>query len=153
MIWRITLIIAVFLWPSAASSQSTPTLQINLTYPQLGKPLSFSRLTFLPTPQDAPRRAKIDSYAASTSNCVKTVRDAGFDVPRSANGWAGTIPTNTNKISEGQIAMAVTTDGAHGHLLVVKMINGKLVSIIEGNFPNGVGRIVPPSTVKGFIVS
>ena len=153
MIWRITLIIAVLLWPSAASSQSTQPLQITISYPQPGKPLEFRELTFLPVPSERlnlPRRA---SFSGKSGNCYTTVVSAGYKLPRTENGWAGTLPVNANKITDGQLAVVVTSEGPHGHVLVVRQVQGKLVSVIEGNYPGGgVGRIVPPSVVKGFIL-
>lgn len=85
-------------------------------------------------------------------NCVTTVVQAGYKLPKSRNGWAGTIPTNAKSINEGQLAVAVTTEGTHGHVLVVKRVDGQYISVIEGNYPNGIGRVVPTTVIKGFVI-
>jgi hypothetical protein len=88
----------------------------------------------------------------ASRNCVTTVLRAGYTLPPTKNGYAGTIPTNAKDIKDGQLAVAVTTEGPVGHVLVVKKVDGKYVSVIEGNFLNGVGRIVPTSVIKGFVL-
>jgi hypothetical protein len=103
-----------------------------------------------PEPVVAPRRPSKRAYF-NGYNCVTTLRAAGYSVPRTKNGYAGTIPTSLQDISEGETAVAVTNEGPVGHVVAVKKVDGKLISVTEGNHPVGVGRVVPDGVVKGFV--
>lgn len=83
-------------------------------------------------------------------NCIATVKGAGYDVPRTLDGTAGSIPVVGKEIAEGEVKVAITREGPVGHALVVQKIDGVLVSVVEGNHSIGVGRIVDPSVLKGF---
>ena len=89
--------------------------------------------------------------ARATYNCVAHLRLKGFDVPRTLNGYAGSIPVRTQEISEGEVKIAVTREGTYGHVVAVQLQNGVLVSVEEGNHSEGVGRTVPWEVLKGFI--
>lgn len=159
----ITLLISVVPWllPSPVVAKHLP---ITTTYPHLHPqrvPFVAPTLPYVPFKEVAiaPKRALARTYTQKRqytgrngNNCVATVRAAGYYLPRSRNGFAGTIPTNARSIEEGQVAVAITREGPVGHALVVKKVGGKLISIVEGNFPNGVGRTVPPSVIIGFII-
>lgn len=93
-------------------------------------------------------KPKTTSYRGG--NCIKTLRDAGINVPRTLDGTAGSIPTKSQEIAEGETKVAITYEGPVGHALLVKLIDGQLISIVEGNHAIGVGRIVPLSVLKGF---
>ena len=92
------------------------------------------------------------SQVGYSGGCVKHLRDRGYYVPRTLNGYAATIPVDTQSIEEGEIKVAVTREGGvQGHVVAVQKVNGKLVSVSEGNHSVGEGRVVPSSVVKGFI--
>ena len=84
-------------------------------------------------------------------NCISTLKQAGYAVPRTTDGFARSIPVVGKDIAEGETKVAITYEGAVGHALVVKKIEGQLVSVVEGNHSIGVGRVVDPSVLKGFV--
>ncbi len=89
-------------------------------------------------------------------NCVATVRNAGYyvpPVPRNSSGQYSPLllSVDSTDIAEGEVRVAVTYEGPVGHVLVVQKVNGQLISIVEGNHPVGVGRVVPLSVLKGFL--
>lgn len=91
-------------------------------------------------------------YRYYGSNCVSTLRNAGINVPRALDGArAVTIPTVGKEIAEGQTKVAITYEGgSFGHAVAVKKIDGKLISVVEGGYINGVGREINPAVLKGF---
>ena len=132
---------------------AVPPLKVQSTTPQFYAQIQDQRT--IPTQRLIPYALALpvikDKPIRRWGNCVWTVRMAGYYVPKSRTGWAGSISVNSKYLSEGKIAVAVTYEGPYGHVLVVKKIDGQLVSIVEGNHSEGAGRIVDPSIVKGYI--
>ena len=87
---------------------------------------------------------------AYRGDCVSTLRGAGYNVPRTTDGYARSIPVVGKDIAEGEVKVAVTYEGAVGHVVAVKQVDGQLISVTEGNHSQGVGRVVSPSVLKGF---
>lgn len=93
------------------------------------------------------------SFRKDTGNCVSTVRNAGYFVPRTIDGYARTIPVSSKAMPpEGKTVVIKTAESKLGHVLVAKNVGGKLVSIVEGNHPIGEGRTVPLQYYRGYII-
>jgi len=53
-------------------------------------------------------------------------------------------------MKEGERAVISTSEGrGTGHVVYVQKVNGQYISLIEGGYPGGVGRIVSKSVIRG----
>jgi len=98
-----------------------------------------------------PDTKKIPSVRAYRGNCYRTVKNAGYDLPRTIDGYARTIPAVSRPIAEGEEVVLKTAESSLGHVLVAKKVDGQLVSVVEGGHSLGVGRVVDPSLVLGVV--
>lgn len=145
----------MLLMPLSLSAQSCPSLTINVTYPQLSTPRRVPfRLSSLPivASRVVPTRhwrPVVRFYPRSRYNCVWIVRNAGFAVPRSTDGFARTIPVSSKGLPpEGKLVVIKTSESRMGHVLVARRVGNVLTSVVDSV---GKGRIIPLSVYRGYI--
>ena len=87
-----------------------------------------------------------------TGNCVDAVQRAGGKTYRTQDGYARTMPIDSVELPpEGVVVTIKTTESAMGHILMAKLVDGHLISVVEGGHSIGKGRIVPKEVYQGFI--
>lgn len=103
-------------------------------------------VAILPLVGDKPLKRQ---YRVSGGNCVTVVRQAGFVVPQNPRILAKYLPIQTTKMPlEGKKVVVVTYESSSGHVAVIQNIGGKLISVVDSA---GVGRVIDPSVVKGYL--
>jgi len=85
-------------------------------------------------------------------NCVSTLKQAGIlkCTDCSPTDMARDIPTNLKSLEDGKCAVVVTTESRAGHVLYGCKQGGNIVSVVEGGYVGGQGRVVSPDVVIGY---
>ena len=105
--------------------------------------------SYLPTPTNKPLPKP--RIGATRRNCVTVVKLAGYHVPRTKDGWARTIPMTSVKLPpENTVVVMKTAESWMGHVLVGKVVNGQIISVVDSE---GAGRVIPTSVYRGYISS
>lgn len=84
-------------------------------------------------------------------NCITVVRNAGYAVPRTKDGYARTVPVTSTKLPPvGKKVVVKTSDSWMGHVSVAVLgQDGKLRTTIDSAF--GSGRVIPLARYRGYI--
>ncbi len=112
-----------------------------------------AKRTTIAQAQRYPKKAKTVPYHKIGSNCVATVRQAGYYVPRTKDGYARTMPVSSTELPPENVPVVIkTAESKAGHVLVAVRKGDQLISIIEGNHPQaGQQRVVPLSLYRGYV--
>lgn len=74
----------------------------------------------------------------SRGNCIETVRQAGYFVPRTLDGYARTVKIDSTELPpEGETVVIRTSHSSMGHVSVIENVDGKLVYVEDSVFPKG----------------
>ena len=94
-----------------------------------------------------------DDKPSKVVYCLDALKNAGRlpNVPVTTDGYARTVPVKPlEKLRPGMLRVICTNEGIYGHCLEIWVNEDlQMISTVEANHPEGVGRIVDPSVVRG----
>lgn len=143
-------VVFLLLWPLPLVGQTDKTVFI-IQYSEIG---GWWGIPYAPAslPQIAPRSQKLRftvSYRGRWGNCITTVKNAGYSVPKTLDGYARSIPIKSMDLPpEGVPTVIKTAESWMGHVLVAVNQRGVLISVVDSV---GVGRIIDQSIYRGQI--
>lgn len=130
---------------------AVPPLKVQSTTPQFYAEIQDQRT--IPTQRQAPYALELpvikDKPIRRWGNCIRVVEAAGYDVPRTRDGYARTVPVTSLKLPpEGELVIIRTAESWMGHVLLARWDGERLVSVIDSE---GSGREIPLSVYRGYI--